>query len=92
MRTSALAPWVAWSGKPALATTFWTLHLENDTAQCVLYTHARGWELCLQGEHRFARSRVCRTAKKVMQTHEAWKVRLLRKGWRPAARAVPDRA
>jgi hypothetical protein len=78
------APWIAWTGKPALAKTFWTLHQEARTAQCVLYTHVTGWELCLQGEHRYARSEVCRNPKKVVQTHERWKMRLLRDGWRRA--------
>jgi hypothetical protein len=79
--TLPLEPWARWTGTPALAATFWTLHRQDRTAQCVLYTHASGWELCLQGEHSFPRAQVCRTAEKVIETREALKAELLRDGW-----------
>jgi hypothetical protein len=85
MGTIPLAPWSQWTGRPSLVATFWALHRESNTALCVLYTHVNGWEVCLQGEHRFARTRVCKIAKMVIQTRDEWKVRLLREGWRAHA-------
>lgn len=67
-----------------LAATFWTLHRSRRTAQCVLYTHRLGWELCLLGEHAFPRSHVCRTADEVTDTRDAWKAVLLWDGWAAA--------
>ena len=84
MPTLLRAPWLAWSGKTALAASFWTLHRSLRTAQCVLYTHRAGWELCLLGEHGFPRSRVCRTVDQVIGTSEEWKATLVWDGWAAA--------
>jgi hypothetical protein len=81
MPTLLCAPWLIWSGRTALAATFWTLHRAPRIAQCVLYTHRLGWELCLLGEHAFPRSRVCRTAEEVTETRDEWKAILVWDGW-----------
>jgi hypothetical protein len=81
MPTLLRAPWLVWSGRTALAATFWTLHRSLRTAQCVLYTHRFGWELCLLGEHAFPRSHVCRTIDEVSDTRDEWKATLVWDGW-----------
>jgi hypothetical protein len=88
MPTLLRTPWLAWSGRTVLASTFWTLHRSLRTAHCVLYTHRLGWELCLLGEHAFPRSHVCHTENEVMQTRDEWKAMLLWDGWAAAPEAV----
>jgi hypothetical protein len=84
MTALLIAPWLAWSGRTALAATFWTLQRSLRTAQCVLYTHRAGWELCLVGEHGFPRSHVCRTVDEVFDTSGEWKAVLVWDGWAAA--------
>jgi hypothetical protein len=81
--TLLLTTWPSWTGRVELATVFWTLHRSLRTAQCVLYTHPSGWELCLHGEHDFPRSMVCRTAAEVVDRRDSWRATLVRDGWRP---------
>jgi hypothetical protein len=73
---------VARTPRPSLVTTYWTLHRPGRTAQCVLYTHGAEWELSLQGEHSFPRSRICLTREDVVARQEQWKATLERDGWR----------
>lgn len=72
-----------WTGIPVLIGVGWTMRRPRRAAvRLALYSHARGWELRLEGQHAFPRSRICRTSDEVHVTAEDWRQMLEVDGWK----------
>jgi len=69
-----------WAGHPVELGAAWTLRKGDKVAQRVLVSHQLGWELRLMTSDSLW-SQVCRSSDEVLETHEAWKVAMLSKGW-----------
>lgn len=69
-----------WDGNPVELGDAWTSRKGDKIARCILGRHELDWELRLMTSD-LLRSQVCRTAEKVLSTHEQWKAAMLQKGW-----------
>jgi hypothetical protein len=71
-----------WTGTPVLIGIGWTMRRPRRAAvSLALYTHAVGWELRLEGQHAFPRSRICQTKEEVAIAAEEWQQMLEIDGW-----------
>jgi hypothetical protein len=77
-----LARFDPWSGPQAIGNLF-VLKRDDKEARCEIRTHPSGWELRLTGvlQDGFELTQVCRSKREVFDTGEAWKAKLVVKGW-----------
>ena len=72
---------IAWSGTPVDQGECFRLVKDKRLAVCRLFTHQFGWELRLEVDEDLVRSEICRSQNSVFETFEAWRARLIDKGW-----------
>jgi hypothetical protein len=70
-----------WDGHPIELGDAWMLRKGEKVARCTLVTHPLGWELRLMTSD-LLRSQVCRSSEEILDTHEAWQIAMIEKGWR----------
>lgn len=71
-----------WQGPKTIGEWF-VLRRDNKEARCEIRTHPSGWELRLTGvlQDGFELTQICRSKREVHDTSEAWKAKLVVKGW-----------
>lgn len=72
-----------WHGTPVDLGELFILKKNGRAARCKLRSHQFGWELLLFIGRRLevVPSQVCRSQEEVLSTGEAWKAKMLEKGW-----------
>ena len=79
-RQSSLPRYDYYKGPQRLG-DLWTLSRDLLTMQCVITTHAHGWELRLTAGTSFSRVQVCKTEKELFDTSDAWQAQAKAQGW-----------
>lgn len=71
-----------WRGPEAIGNWF-VMKLDGREARCEIRTHPSGWELRLTGvlQDGFELTQICRSKREVFDTGDAWKAKLVVKGW-----------
>jgi hypothetical protein len=71
-----------WRGPEAIGNWF-VLKRDDKEARCEIRTHPSGWELRLTGvlQDGFELTQICRSKREVFDTGDAWKAKLVVKGW-----------
>jgi hypothetical protein len=71
-----------WNGSDSIKIRdVFQLQKDQKRVVCELWRHPFGWELRLEAAGEMLQTQVCRSQKEWIETFEAWKPAMLKKGW-----------